>query len=74
MIIYIKMLFASNERSGGTDIARKLRTWYPGAIYHLMERGVRRLEIFQDDFDKMISLKQISRGQPRNKGHSKQTI
>ena len=68
------MLFASNERSGGTDIARKLRTWYPGAIYHLMERGVRRLEIFQDDFDKMISLKQISRGQPRNKGHSKQTI
>lgn len=23
-------------------------------MYHLMERGVRRQEIFQDDFDKMI--------------------
>ena len=67
-------MVVDNTINGGTNIARKLRTWYPGASYHLMERGVRRLEIFQDDFDKMISLKQISRGQPRNKGHSKQTI
>lgn len=22
---------------------RKLRIWFPGAIYHLMERGIRRL-------------------------------
>ena len=41
-------------KNGGIGIARKLRTWYPGAIYHLMERGVRRQEIFQDDFDKLI--------------------
>ena len=67
MIIYIKILFASNERSGGTDIARKLRTWYPGAIYHLMERGVRRLEIFQDDFDKMIFM-EILRDELNKKG------
>lgn len=39
---------------GSENIARKLRIWYPGASYHLMERGVRRQEIFQDDFDKMI--------------------
>lgn len=54
MIICIKIYNWIFQRSGGTDIARKLRTWYPGAIYHLMERGVRRLDIFQDDFDKMI--------------------
>ena len=30
---------------------RKQREWYPGAIYHLMERGIRRMEIFQDDLD-----------------------
>lgn len=42
------------ERSGGNKIARKPRIWYPGAIYHLMERGVRRLDIFQDDFDRVV--------------------
>jgi REP element-mobilizing transposase RayT len=35
-------------------MARGKRIWYPGAIYHLMERGVRRQVIFQDDFDYMI--------------------
>ena len=56
-----------NEKCGGIDIARKLRTWYPGAIYHLMERGVRRLEIFQDDFDKMIFM-EILRDELNKKG------
>ena len=32
-------------------IARKLRNWFPGATYHLMERGIRRLAIFQDEMD-----------------------
>lgn len=41
-------------RRGGIDIARKLRIWYPGAMYHLMDRGVRKMEIFQDNFDKRI--------------------
>lgn len=35
-------------------MARRKRIWYPGAIYHLMERGVRRQVIFQDDFDYAI--------------------
>ena len=34
-----------------SKIARKLRNWFPGATYHLMERGIRRLAIFQDEMD-----------------------
>lgn len=30
---------------------RKPREWYPGASYHLMERGIRRMEIFKDELD-----------------------
>ena len=30
-------------------MARKLRTWFPGAFYHLMHRGVRRVAIFEDE-------------------------
>ena len=37
-----------NIIKGEHKIARKLREWYPGAIYHLMHRGVRRTEIFLD--------------------------
>jgi len=33
-------------------MARKLRTEYPGAIYHVMNRGDRREEIFIDDKDR----------------------
>ncbi len=32
-------------------MARKLRVEYPGAIYHVMNRGDRREPIFQDDVD-----------------------
>ena len=38
-----------NIIKGERKIARKLREWYPGAIYHLMHRGVRRTEIFSDE-------------------------
>jgi putative transposase len=31
---------------------RKLRVQYPGAIYHLMNRGDRREKIFHDDEDR----------------------
>ena len=31
---------------------RKLRVEYPGAIYHLMNRGDRREAIFADDRDR----------------------
>jgi len=33
-------------------VARKLRVEYPGAIYHLMNRGDRREPIFRDDEDR----------------------
>jgi putative transposase len=33
-------------------MGRKLRVQYPGAIYHLMNRGDRREEIFRDDADR----------------------
>ena len=33
-------------------MARQLRVEYPGAIYHVMNRGDRREAIFQDDQDR----------------------
>src|SRR5438046_4087111 len=33
-------------------MARKLRVEYPGAIYHLMNRGDRREHLFKDDEDR----------------------
>jgi hypothetical protein len=33
-------------------MARKLRVQYPGAIYHVMNRGDRREAIFEDDADR----------------------
>lgn len=33
-------------------MARKLRVQYPGAIYHVMNRGDRREAIFEDDMDR----------------------
>ena len=33
-------------------MARKLRIQYPGAIYHVMNRGDRREDIFEDDKDR----------------------
>jgi len=33
-------------------MARKLRIQYPGAIYHVMNRGDRREAIFEDDKDR----------------------
>ena len=33
------------------DIIRQKRIWYPGATYHAMARGIRRMVIFQDDTD-----------------------
>ena len=33
-------------------MARKLRVQYPGALYHLMNRGDRREPVFKDDTDR----------------------
>ena len=39
---------------------RKLRVEYPGAIYHVMNRGDRREEIFRDDEDRLRFLGTLS--------------
>ena len=35
---------------------RQKRIWYPGATYHAMARGIRRMVIFQDDTDYQVFL------------------
>ena len=35
------------------DMARKLRIEYPGAVYHVLNRGDRREPIFKDDAEKV---------------------
>ena len=40
-------------------MARKLRVEYPGAIYHVMNRGDRREPIFQDDRDRVCFLETL---------------
>lgn len=37
-------------------MARKERIWYPGAVYHIMIRGIRRSDIFKDEGDYGIYL------------------
>jgi len=41
-------------------MGRKLRVQYPGAIYHLMNRGDRREPIFQDDLDRQRFLQTLA--------------
>jgi putative transposase len=41
-------------------MARKLRVEYPGAIYHVMNRGDRREPIFQDDLDRCRFLETLA--------------
>ena len=40
-------------------MARKLRVQYPGAIYHVMNRGDRREAIFLDDRDREMFLETL---------------
>jgi hypothetical protein len=40
-------------------MARKLRVEYPGAIYHVMNRGDRREAIFRDDSDRSLFLETL---------------
>ena len=41
-------------------MARKLRIQYPGAIYHVMNRGDRREAIFEDDQDRERLLESLT--------------
>ena len=43
------MLTGAGASGTSTAMARKLRVQYPGAIYHVMNRGDRREPIFKDD-------------------------
>jgi hypothetical protein len=49
----------------GCGMARKLRVEYPGAIYHLMNRGDRREPIFKDDEDRQRFLGTLAAGRSR---------
>ena len=40
-------------------MARKKRVWYPGATYHVMSRGNRRTEIFNDSADYLQFLEYV---------------
>ena len=44
-------------------VARKQRIQYPGAVYHVMNRGDRREAIFADDADRERLLQQREKGQ-----------
>jgi hypothetical protein len=46
-------------------MARKLRIQFPGAIYHVMNRGDHREEIFRDDLDRHCFLETLE--EARNK-------
>ena len=37
-------------------MARKLRVQYPGAVYHVLNRGDRREPIYADDQDRLLFL------------------
>lgn len=40
-------------------MARKKRVWYPGATYHVMSRGNRRMAIFKEHADYLYFLEQV---------------
>jgi putative transposase len=48
-------------------MARKLRVEYPGAIYHVMNRGDRREPIFQDDKDRQCFMETLGQACDKTK-------
>jgi REP element-mobilizing transposase RayT len=52
-------LTQTTEFGGFPHVPRKLRIQYPGAIYHVMNRGDRREKIFVDDPDRERFLKTL---------------
>src|SRR5438132_14279152 len=51
-----------SAESTGCGMARKSQVEYPGAIYHLMNRGDRREPIFRDDEDRERFLATLGQG------------
>ena len=50
-------------------MARKLRVQYPGAIYHVLNRGDRREAIFQDDKDRECFLTTLGEASQKTRWH-----
>lgn len=46
-------------------LARQKREWYPGAVYHVMSRGNRRLALFKDEEDYLDFLFCIQKARER---------
>jgi putative transposase len=46
-------------------MARKQRVWYPGAIYHITSRGIRKGILFYDDFDRRKYLSLLAEAKER---------
>lgn len=47
------------------SIARKKRDWFPGATYHVMGRGIRRIKIFDEHEDYEIFMKLVEMTQQK---------
>jgi putative transposase len=43
-------------------MSRKLRVQYPGAVYHVMNRGDRREPIYAEDQDRLLFLDTLAEG------------
>jgi putative transposase len=40
-------------------MSRDLRIEFPGALYHVMSRGIARMPVFWDDNDRQMLLREI---------------
>ena len=56
------------------SITRQKRIWYPGATYHAMARGIRRMVIFQDDTDYQVFLLLLKKMMEKHECKSKKKI
>ena len=43
-------------------MARRKREWFPGAMYHIMHRGVRRKDLFEEEMDYQVFLEILKCG------------
>jgi hypothetical protein len=63
-VVHLKGMVHSIDKFGSTlnpaSMARKLRVQYPGAIYHLMNRGDHREDIFLDNKDRELFLETLA--------------
>jgi hypothetical protein len=55
-------------------MSRKLRIEYPGAIYHVMNRGDQREDIFRDDQDRQKFLSTLTRAALSTRGAPKTKV